>query len=75
MMAVGISTTPEVVLARPQMVFEQHYAFGAGITIPNYDVSHDGQRFVMIKDEATAGRLNLVVNWLPTLARREAANH
>jgi hypothetical protein len=28
----------------------------------------------MIKDEATAGRLNLVVNWLPTHARREAAD-
>jgi hypothetical protein len=28
------------------------YAYGAGITIPNYDVSRDGQRFIMIKDES-----------------------
>ena len=74
MMVVAISTSPEVVLSRPQIVFEQRYAFGAGITIPNYDVSRDGQRFVMIKDEATAGRLNIVLNWLPSLTRQAVAN-
>jgi Tol biopolymer transport system component len=72
MMAVTISTSPTVVLSRPQALFEQRYAFGAGITIPNYDVSRDG-RFVMIKDDASAGRLNVEVNWLPSLARHDAA--
>ena len=41
------------------MLFEQRYAFGAGITIANYDVSADGQRFVMVKGEDSAGRLNV----------------
>ena len=37
-------------------------AYGAGITIANYDVSRDGQRFLMVKDDAGAGRLNVVPN-------------
>ena len=39
----------------PRLLFERQYAFGAGITIANYDVTPDGQRFIMVKDEA-AGR-------------------
>ena len=39
------------------------YAYGAGFTIPNFDVSRDGQRFVMVKQESGAGRLNVVLNW------------
>ena len=42
---------------------------GAGITIANFDVSSDGQRFIMVKDELTAGRLNVVLNWFSDLAR------
>jgi hypothetical protein len=34
---------------------EQSYAFGSGITIASYDVTHDGPRVVMGKDESTAG--------------------
>ena len=53
---------PEVVLSPPRLLFEQRYAFGTGITIANYDVSRDGQRFIMVKDESSAGRLNIVLN-------------
>ena len=62
MMAVEISTAPEVALSPPRILFEQRYAFGTGITIANYDVSRDGQRFIMVKDESSAGRLNIVLN-------------
>ena len=55
--------TPAVILSPPRVLFEQRYAYGAGITIANYDVTRDGQRFVMIKNESTAGRLNVVLNW------------
>jgi hypothetical protein len=51
------------------MLFEQRYAFGGGITIPNYDVTRDGQHFIMVKDEAGAGRLNVVFNWFTELNR------
>jgi hypothetical protein len=36
---------------------------------PNYDVSPDGQRFVMVKDESGSGRLNVVLNWFDELTR------
>ena len=49
----------------PQKLFERVYAYGAGITIANYDVTADGQRFLMVKEEATAGRLRMILNWSP----------
>jgi serine/threonine-protein kinase len=69
MMAVEIATSPEVKLSAPRMLFEQQYAFGRGITIANYDVMPDGQHFIMVKDEAGAARLNVVLNWLNELRR------
>ena len=43
MMVVDVSTSPDPKLSQPRVLFEQRYAFGNG-TIPNYDVSPDGQR-------------------------------
>jgi eukaryotic-like serine/threonine-protein kinase len=66
MMAVGVTTTgADITLSEPTQLFERTYAYGAGITIANYDVTRDGQRFLMVKDEATAGRLRMIVNWRP----------
>jgi serine/threonine-protein kinase len=63
MMAVGVSTHPQLTLSPPTLLFERRYAFGVGLTAPNYDVSQDGQRFIMIKaDEGSAG-LRLALNW------------
>jgi len=62
MMAVDVTATPDLKLSTPHLLFEQRYAFSAGITIANYDVSRDGQRFLMVKNEAGAGRLNVVLN-------------
>ena len=69
MMVVTVSAGAEPTLSDPRLLFEQRYAFGAGITIPNYDVSADGQRFVMVKEESNANRLNLVLNWFEELKR------
>ena len=69
MMVVDVSSTPDVTLSSPRLLFEQRYAFGAGITIANYDVTRDGQRFVMVKDEAGSGRLSVVLNWFSDLSR------
>jgi Tol biopolymer transport system component len=60
-----VDVTPagsDLKLSSPHVLFEQRYAFGAGITISNYDVSPDGQKFLMVKDDAGAGRLNVVLN-------------
>jgi hypothetical protein len=37
--------------------------------VANYDVSPDGQRFVMVKDDSASGRINLVLNWHEELKR------
>jgi hypothetical protein len=68
MMAVDVTTSP-VKLSPPHLLFEGRYAFGSGITIANYDVTRDGQRVIMVKDEAGAARLNIVLNWFEDLAR------
>jgi hypothetical protein len=69
MMAVDVSTSPDLTLSQPRVLFEQRYAFGSAQTIPNYDVSPDGQRFVMVKDDSASGRLNIVLNWFEELKR------
>jgi Tol biopolymer transport system component len=70
MMSVRVhATADDLTLSPPETLFERTYAYGAGITIPNYDVSADGQRFLMVKDELTAGRLRMIVNWSPASGR------
>ena len=57
MMAVELrATAAGVELSQPRMLFDRSYSYGAGITIANYDVTADGQRFLMVKDEADVGR-------------------
>jgi Tol biopolymer transport system component/aminoglycoside phosphotransferase (APT) family kinase protein len=74
MMAVAISTSRELKLSPPRLLFDQRYAFGVGVTTSNYDISHDGQRFVMVKGETGSGRLNVVLNWFEELKQR-ITNH
>ena len=70
MMAVELRTTAAgVELSQPRMLFDRPYSYGAGITIANYDVTADGQRFLMVKDEADVGRLRMVLNWRPDSPR------
>jgi serine/threonine-protein kinase len=65
---VDVSKPPTPMLSRPWVLFEQRYVF-AGQTVANYDVSPDGQRFVMVKDDSASGRINLVLNWFEELKR------
>jgi Tol biopolymer transport system component len=69
MMAVFVSTAPDVTLATPRIIFEQPYAYGSTIALTNYDVSADGQRFLMVKRESGVAYLNVVLNWFSELAR------
>ena len=69
MMVVDVSRRDgDLMLGQPRVLFEQRYAFGAA-TIAGYDVSSDGQRFVMVKDDSSSGRLNIVINWFEELKR------
>jgi len=68
MMVVDVSAGVDRLLSPPRQLFDQRYVF-QNISAANYDVSPDGQRFVMIKDEAGSGRLNVVLNWTEELKR------
>jgi len=67
MMVVELSGVSELKLSQPRVLFEQRYALGIGTTIPNYDVSSDGQRFLMVKDETGSAGLDVVLNWFEEL--------
>jgi serine/threonine-protein kinase len=70
MMAVDVTTTPELKISEPHLLFERRYAYGGAQTIANFDVSPDGQRFLMVRDESSSGRLGIVLNWFDELRRR-----
>jgi eukaryotic-like serine/threonine-protein kinase len=72
MMAVDIATQPSFIAGKPRMLFEGPYLPAPG-TVPNYDVSPDGQRFLMLKPVEQAGaaptQINVVLNWSEELKR------
>jgi serine/threonine-protein kinase len=74
MMAVDISTQPGFAAGKPRQLFERHYlANPIGNARPNYDISADGQRFLMVKpvdqEEAARTQINVVLNWTEELKR------
>jgi serine/threonine-protein kinase len=77
MMAVAISTDPELTPGKPIVLFEGRYRtgiLGAG-TGSNYDVARDGQ-FVMIQqvEGAASNQINVVLNWFEELERLVPTN-
>ena len=72
MMAVDITTQPSFSAGKPKMLFEGRYVPNTA-TIPNYDVSRDGQRFLMLKgaeqEQAAPTQINVVLNWTEELKR------
>jgi len=68
MMVVDVSGVTDLTLSRPRQLFDQRYVF-QNISLANYDITPDGQRFLMLKDETGAGRLNIVLNWTEELKR------
>jgi Tol biopolymer transport system component/predicted Ser/Thr protein kinase len=73
MMVVDIATQPIFAAGKPRMLFEGPYVTTAA-TIPTYDVSPDGQRFLMLKPieqaQAAPTQINVVLNWFEELKRR-----
>jgi Tol biopolymer transport system component len=70
-MAADVSVSGhDVVLSTPRLLFEQRYAYGANTALANYDVSVDGRLFVMVKNDAGASHLNVVLNWFDELKQR-----
>ena len=83
MMVVAVSTQPTIRASRPQLLWEGHYSVGMGsscgmpgATSANYDVTADGQRFLMIKDldqDAVSKQIVVVLNFAEELKRLTAA--
>lgn len=69
MLAVDVTTAPEVHLSEPHVLFEKRFGFGQSITLASYSLSHDGREFLMVEDLPGGRHLNLVMNWLQTLGR------
>jgi serine/threonine protein kinase/Tol biopolymer transport system component len=73
MMAEPVTLQPEFSAGKPVTMFEGPWLPSAS-NIPNYDVSRDGQRFLMLKaaDEDQGARQIVVVqNWLEELKKRK----
>ena len=72
MMAVDVTTQPSFAVGKPHMLFAGPYE-PAPLTNPDYDVSPDGQRFLMLKPadqaEASPTQINVVLNWFEELKR------
>jgi Tol biopolymer transport system component len=71
MMAVDISTSSGLQAGRPKRLFEKHYEPTLALW-PNYSVSPDGQRFLMVKtiEQGEAPpQINVVLNWHEELKR------
>jgi eukaryotic-like serine/threonine-protein kinase len=72
MMVVGVSTQPTFSAGKAELLFEGHYR-PTNVSLPRYDVSPDGQRFLMVKDagaERSTTQINIVMNWFEELKRR-----
>jgi serine/threonine-protein kinase len=72
-MAVAITTAPGFVAGKPRVLFAGPYE-PTVFTVANYDVSPDGQRFLMLRrsEQAAAAptQINVVLNWFEELRRR-----
>ena len=68
MLAVDAELTPELKLGQPRVLFTRD--FGTPLVHRNYDVTADGQRFVMVKSaDEVETRIHVIVNWHEELER------
>jgi len=70
MMVVSVDTEPSFTAEKPRLLFEGQYLLDTRFNLPNYDISPDGQRFVMIKAvEGSTGQIHVILNWFEELKR------
>ena len=69
MRVVDVVLAPELVLSRPRTLFEGRFASTA-VGAPNYDVSLDDERFLMVERmEEWPTQVNVVLNWSDELEK------
>jgi Tol biopolymer transport system component len=72
MMTVPMSLQPTFSAGKTELLFEGHY-HPTNASLPQYDVSPDGQRFLMVKDsgaDQSAMQINIVQNWFQELVQK-----
>jgi len=72
MMAVEISTHPTFSPGKPSPLFEGQYGGtgGARAVRADYDITPDGQRFLMVQaQERDTGQIHVILNWFEELKR------
>jgi serine/threonine-protein kinase len=78
LMAVDVTTERGFSIGKPHELFDRHYLRNThGYARPNYDVSSDGQRFLMLKPvEERRGptQIEVVLNWTEELKRLVAVD-
>ena len=77
MFVVEVATSPVFRAGRPDLLFEEAYDLDPiGLSAANYDVSLDGQRFLMIRSEGSdeGATVNIVLNWTEELEARVPTN-
>jgi Tol biopolymer transport system component len=58
----------------PSLLFEGPWIRSSGFNLPSYDVSADGERFIMIRQRGvSSGEMHVVVGWLDELERLAAS--
>jgi len=73
MMTVSVKTTPVFSYGPPKELFDVSQMLFPNTPITNFDVTKDGQRFVMVQNTRTGGRttsFNYVQNWKKELEER-----
>ncbi len=72
MYRVAIATEPELRLQTPELIFE-HRMDSSGVPVANYDVTPDGQRFLIVEPDAGAETrsVEMIVGWGRRLAAME----
>jgi eukaryotic-like serine/threonine-protein kinase len=74
MMAVDYTAQPSFSAGKPRMLFQGPYTITPR-SATDYDVSPDGQRFLMLKPaaEQAPGQINVVLNWPEELKQKAAS--
>lgn len=70
LMAANVTLSDELSAARPTLLFERRYSAVDPAITANYDITADGERFLMVKDaEQDLTHINVVLNWTEAVTR------
>jgi len=73
MMTVDVALAPTFSAQRPRELFDDTFARRGSAGLADYDVSHDGQRLVMVRERQAqgGGEIRLVLDWFGELRAAE----